>query len=147
MPELWVQRVAGQRTLGHGRGSDAGSTDTMSRLREYERSQRSVTKFGQPTAEPRTALVMIFVSLPDHLYIIYSLHWQAKGNWYYMLYHVQGGNMRNTEPSIGADRSRGWNYARQSCGAQSESKPEFCYQDGRSTVVPIERVFDGGSPV
>lgn len=53
--------------------------------------------------------------------------------------------MKNTEPSIGADRSREWNYACQICGAPFESKPKFCYQCGKGTVVPIHRVRDGGS--
>ena len=58
---------------------------------------------------------------------------------------MTGGKMKNSEPSIGADRSRKWNYACQICGAPFESKPKFCYQCGKGTVVPIDRVLDGGS--
>lgn len=50
--------------------------------------------------------------------------------------------MRNTEPSIDADRSREWNYARQICGTVFRSKPEFCYDCGRGTIVPIEYVVE-----
>lgn len=53
--------------------------------------------------------------------------------------------MKNIEPSIDADRSRGWNYACPICGAPFESKPKFCYQCGKDTVVPIDHVLDGGS--
>lgn len=53
--------------------------------------------------------------------------------------------MKDTEPFTDVDRSRRWNYACQICGAPFESRPKFCYQCGKGTVVSIDRVLDGGS--
>jgi rRNA maturation endonuclease Nob1 len=52
-----------------------------------------------------------------------------------------GESMKDVEAVDGADRSR-WSYACRICGAPYRSKPEFCYDCGRGTVVPIEYVLD-----
>jgi rRNA maturation endonuclease Nob1 len=38
---------------------------------------------------------------------------------------------------------RNWQFACSTCGTPFESEPEFCYDCGESTVVPIDRIrFD-----
>jgi rRNA maturation endonuclease Nob1 len=52
-----------------------------------------------------------------------------------------GESMKDIEAVDGAGRSR-WDYACRICGTPYRSKPEFCYDCGRGTVVPIEYVLD-----
>lgn len=50
--------------------------------------------------------------------------------------------MEDTKSVDGAGGSRRWNYACRICGTPFRSKPEFCYDCSRGTVVPIEHVLD-----
>lgn len=65
---------------------------------------------------------------------------QGKMTLSYTIYNRLEGSMEETKSVSGAGRSRRCNYARRIYGTPYRSEPEFCYDRGRGTVVPIEYV-------
>lgn len=78
---------------------------------------------------------------------LYYLHPALASEGVAILHDLSSGmrGLKDTEPFTDVGRSRRWNYACQICGAPFESRPKFCYQCGKGTVVSIDRVLDGGS--